>query len=106
MYFARGRDEDQLLSFFYIRVPFFFFVLTDSDGKQQFGFTKRIFSGTGLPQSICMLTHRAWTRLFARILDAAESRLRVSWSSLQSFLSTLYNTKLPAPGMFALLVVL
>jgi len=86
------------------RVPFFFFVLTDADGKQQFGFTKRIFSGTGFPQSICMLTHRAWTRPFARILDAAESRLRVSWTALQSFLSTLCNTTLPAPGNVVLLL--
>jgi hypothetical protein len=80
------------------KVSSFFFVLTDSDGKQQVGFTKRILSGTGLPQSICMLTHCAWARHFAHILDAVESRLRVSWSALQSFLATLYSTVIPAPG--------
>lgn len=76
----------------------FFFVLTDSDGKQQVGFTKRIFSGTGLPQAICILTHCAWPRPFVQILEAAESRLRVSLAALQSLLVSLLCVVIPPPG--------
>jgi hypothetical protein len=94
-------------------------VLTDVDGKQQIGYTRRIANGAAFPQCLCLLTHCSnWfvfhyltnnyhcltmlyffrDRLFNLLLHESELRLKESKESLFSFLESLRSMEVPAPG--------
>eukprot|EP01132_Coremiostelium_polycephalum_P002292 gene2292-2826_t len=83
----------------------FTFVLTDREGKQQFGFTKRIVTpnhktggNTKILECLCIISHYAWSSTFSSVLDILESRYRVSVDEIHKFLSSLLLSVIPAPG--------
>eukprot|EP01133_Synstelium_polycarpum_P018037 gene18037-21531_t len=82
----------------------FSFVLTDREGNQQFGFTRRIVtpsdgaSSSKVPESLCIISHHAWFSTFTAILEILEIRYRVSIEDIHNFLAAALLSAIPAPG--------
>lgn len=86
----------------------FTFVLTDREGKQQFGFTKRILTqqpqqpdgsgGNKILECLCIISHHAWSSTFGSMLEILETRYRVSIDEIHNFLAASLLSVIPAPG--------
>eukprot|EP01113_Clastostelium_recurvatum_P049573 TRINITY_DN9208_c0_g1_i3.p1 TRINITY_DN9208_c0_g1~~TRINITY_DN9208_c0_g1_i3.p1 ORF type:complete len:868 (-),score=169.76 TRINITY_DN9208_c0_g1_i3:38-2641(-) len=85
----------------------FFFVLTDGEGRQQFGFTRRITLGAGdaaVPHCMCVLSHWQWQTTFAQLLEIIESKIRKTLYMSRSE-SNLFTPDLMA-GVYSILTEL
>ncbi|GAM22845.1 hypothetical protein SAMD00019534_060200 [Acytostelium subglobosum LB1] len=86
----------------------FSFVLTDREGNQQFGFTRRILTKANtmvlnkttmlIPESLCIISRYAWYSTFAKMLEILESRYLVSIEEIHNFLAAALLSVIPAPG--------
>ncbi|EGC37255.1 hypothetical protein DICPUDRAFT_77109 [Dictyostelium purpureum] len=79
----------------------FTFVLTDREGRQQFGFTKRIITSTNgnkILECLCIISHHAWSSTFGSMLEILETRYRVSIEEIHNFLAASLLSVIPAPG--------
>ncbi|EGG20095.1 putative guanine nucleotide exchange factor [Cavenderia fasciculata] len=80
----------------------FSFVLTDREGNQQFGFTRRIVTAVPtlgrIPESLCIISKHAWFSTFIAILEILEVRYRASMEEIHNFLAAALLSAIPAPG--------
>ncbi|EFA83353.1 putative guanine nucleotide exchange factor [Heterostelium album PN500] len=83
----------------------FSFVLTDREGNQQFGFTRRILTKSMInnrvllvPESLCIISRYAWFSTFTKMLEILETRYHVSVEEIHTFLAAALLSVIPAPG--------